>query len=344
VTIYESDRYARDDAKSQAWANFLASLVHGPELAKVILYLAPLDEVQSLCGPSAAACYGGRNSTIVASPDPLPDGTSPQSIIAHEYGHHVAANRSNAPWSALDYGTKRWASYEQICAGTVSGRFFPGNESDHYQLNPGEAFAETYRVLNEQRLGLVSAPWDVVDQSFFPDATALALVQQDVLTPWQAATVTRTSGHVTRSVVVRTPLDGRLQVSFAVERARAAHAGAAACEPSARCAAAGRPWAVDDVGHDGVRHAVLHRSGRPDLGHRFVSAQRLAALIRFPSGNSRTKIPLALGDGVLYPRYSRSLTMTTTPHTIPFLAQAMPTVAWCAIAPFTPSLARSCPS
>ena len=41
------------------------------------------------------------------------------------------------------------------CSKTAAGVLFPGAEDvARYSLNPGEAFAETYRVLNEQKLGL----------------------------------------------------------------------------------------------------------------------------------------------------------------------------------------------
>ena len=71
---------------------------------------------------------------------------------------------------SVDYGTKRWASYENVCARKIAaGVLFPGAEDvAPYMLNPGEAFAETYRVLNEQKLGL---PAGVMDDR---DADALS--------------------------------------------------------------------------------------------------------------------------------------------------------------------------
>jgi hypothetical protein len=55
----------------------------------------------------ALGCYGGQTLVVVGE---SMDGIAPSSIATHEYGHHVAANRSNAPWPAIDWGTKRWAS------------------------------------------------------------------------------------------------------------------------------------------------------------------------------------------------------------------------------------------
>ena len=103
---------------------------------------------------------------LVAPGETTTTEASAEGIIAHEYGHHVAASRNNAPWDAVDYGTKRWASYMNVCARTESGEFYPGDESEsNYRLNPGEGFAEAYRVLNERRLGLPESLWGIVSTS-----------------------------------------------------------------------------------------------------------------------------------------------------------------------------------
>jgi hypothetical protein len=220
VTIYVSDLYPQNAATAQRWADFLASLVHGPELSRLTAYLAPLQQVQSVCGADALACYSpGGESLVAPGDDPAAD-TSAEAVVAHEYGHHVAANRSDAPWSAEDYGTKRWASYTQVCAKTRAGQLFPGAETEpHYRLNPGEAFAESYRVLNERLAGRTETAWNVVSSTLYPDSTALAAVQQDVTTPWTGATVSRASGALgtrvrSRTVAVATPLDGTLRVTL----------------------------------------------------------------------------------------------------------------------------------
>ena len=61
---------------------------------------------------------------LVAPGETTTTEASTEGIIAHEYGHHVAASRNNAPWDAVDYGTKRWATYMQVCARTESGEFY----------------------------------------------------------------------------------------------------------------------------------------------------------------------------------------------------------------------------
>jgi hypothetical protein len=218
VTIYVSDAYAQDPATPQRWAEFLTSLVHGPELAKLKAYLAPLSEVQSICGAQALACYeAGRSLLVAPGEDPTAD-TSAEAVITHEYGHHVAANRSDAPWSALARGTKRWSSYENVCARTRRGAAFPGAEDfAHYRLNPGEAFAEAYRVLNERKLGVPEAPWSIVSTSFYPDASALAVLSADVTSPWRQAPPTVLTGTLragVRSYRISTPYDGTFRATL----------------------------------------------------------------------------------------------------------------------------------
>ncbi len=149
---------------------------------------------------------------VAPGENPFAD-TSAEGVIAHEYGHHVASFRSNAPWTAVDTGTKRWASYIQVCSRTQRGELFPGAESlPNYRLNPGEGFAEVYRLLNERRLGLAESPWGVVSNALLPDDTALSLVEQDVLQPWTGTTATKFSGTRNHSYSVATPLDGTLTV------------------------------------------------------------------------------------------------------------------------------------
>jgi hypothetical protein len=212
VGIRVSDSYPVDQALPQDWATYLGSLVHGPELARLTLNLLPLSGVQAVCGSQALACYDPQAQIIYASPDDQLNAPPAKEIVTHEYGHHIANNRTDPPWSALDYGTKRWSSYENICAKAAAGTASPGDEGLHYFQNSGEAFAESYRVLNLQKQGQTTIGWEIVDPSFYPDATALALLEQDVTTPWVAPTLTKLHGSfgtgVVRTFSVKSPLDG----------------------------------------------------------------------------------------------------------------------------------------
>jgi hypothetical protein len=211
-TIRVSPAYADADAIARRWAAFFPTLVHGSELAALDAYVAPLEEVQALCGsPDVLGCYGANRMVI---PDQVPGSISAASIATHEYGHHVAFNRVNPPWRAVDWGTKRWATHEQVCGRAATGTAYPGAEDGNYPLNPGEAFAETYRVLNETALGFPTT-WPIVDPSFRPDAAALDAVRADVTTPWAKPVVTarrvRFAGRArTWTVRVASPLDGTL--------------------------------------------------------------------------------------------------------------------------------------
>jgi hypothetical protein len=213
VTVFVSDTYPEDVATGQRWADFVASLVHGSEISNVVLYLAPLRQVQGICGRGALACYGGRLRSIFAPGEDSPDGVTAEAIVAHEYGHHVAANRSNAPWEAVDWGTKRWATHLRVCSRARTHELFPGSEGENYRLNPGEGFAEAYRVLNERRLGRAETEWGVVSQDLYPDDGALARLGEDVVSPWPGNANSKLRGRAGRAYTIETPLDGTLNVA-----------------------------------------------------------------------------------------------------------------------------------
>ena len=218
VRVFSSPSYPVDPTVNQRWADYLASLVHGPELATVTLYRAPAAEVAALCGSNVdvRGCYDDGRIVALGEDADL----AATAVVAHEYGHHLAANRTNAPWPALAWGTKRWSSYLDVCRLARAKEIFPGAEGPLlYFFNPGEGFAEAYRLLNERRLGLPESPWRIVDEMYRPDARALALLRQDVLEPWRAnGTVTRSGrfaagGKSTRTFGIATPRDGELTAS-----------------------------------------------------------------------------------------------------------------------------------
>ncbi len=219
VTIYvEQELLAADPGIPQRFADLLASLVHGSELGSLNLYLATLDRVHQVCGLGSFGCYSPNARSIVAVGQDV-RGIAARSIVTHEYGHHVANSRTNDPWPAIDWGTKRWSSYENVCKRQKAGELFPGDEGLNYELNPGEDFAETYRVLNERRAGVPEMPWQVVDQGLYPDQTALDLLAQDVTSPWTGNMTSTLQGRFTaratgRGFRIQTPLDGTFSASL----------------------------------------------------------------------------------------------------------------------------------
>jgi hypothetical protein len=214
VDVSVSAAYPADQPLGQRWADFFASLPHGRELARLKAFVAPLAEVQRICGGGAVGCYGD-DRLIVTNETVL--GFAPEEIARHEYGHHVARNRSNAPWSALDWGPKRWATAADVCHRVRWNTAYPGDESLLYKLNPGEAFAEAYRVLVDTKLGN-AATWPLVDRSFYPDQAALDAVEQDVVSPWTGPTAQFLRVHFVRGARsvwthrLWTRLDGTLRI------------------------------------------------------------------------------------------------------------------------------------
>jgi hypothetical protein len=184
VQVMFSPGYTPNPEIAQTYVNFLGGLPHGSELSKLSIFIATPDEVKQLCGgqEGTLACYSSATHTMTVPGEPLDQGpgVTTSYVIAHEYGHHVAAFRSNAPFAALDYGPKYWASYERVCLRTLEGRLAPGDEGQHYLANPGEAWADTFAHLTYP-----DAPWQFT-QLLRPDAGAYAAARQDVLTPWTA--------------------------------------------------------------------------------------------------------------------------------------------------------------
>jgi hypothetical protein len=221
VNVQVSDSYPVDPAFQQSIADFLAQLYHGSELQAAVFYVGTPAEVGRYCGSGEGGCYQQGMRRLFVPGEDLPGPISKETILAHEYGHYVADNRLNPPWPSLDWGPKRWATGENVCARRKQGTAFPGDESDHYSLNPGEAWAETYRLLNFQKLnwpGWVFSP-SQVDPSFSPGPAAFAAAKDDVLTPWTAPRVRTVTGHLTAASRTRplrrkivTPLDGLVTV------------------------------------------------------------------------------------------------------------------------------------
>ena len=150
-----------------AYAEFFAGLPHGAELAELRVTIVPPEEVPALCGAGMTACYVPRESTLVA-PGPEFDGP----LLAHEYGHHVAANRGGGVFSSVLMGPPRWASHAHVCAklrdSTVGIGW--GNE-------PAEAWADVYARLTYPEL-----PWRLTP-ALSPDDGAFLAALRDVVAP-----------------------------------------------------------------------------------------------------------------------------------------------------------------
>jgi hypothetical protein len=214
VTLAAS--YSGDPAVAQSYATFVGTLPHGAELADLRLVIVPAAEIDSACGGEAGtgilACYGASDQTMIVPGDQPAHGSVPTNyVIAHEYGHHIAAHRSNAPLDALDFGPKRWASFELVCSRTLQGRLAPGDQGENYLYNPGEAWAETYA-----HLVFPGRAWRFTPL-LKPTQGSLAAAAADVTQPWAVPTTTTSTGSTTRTFKLPLTLDGAftLQLSAA---------------------------------------------------------------------------------------------------------------------------------
>jgi hypothetical protein len=219
VDVRVSDGLPLETSTPEGWAEFIAGLTHGPEITRLRTYIVTFGEVQEICGSRALGCYGGGE---LVAPGELAADISPEEVVRHEYGHHVAYHRLNAPWTAIERGPKRWASAANVCAKVSRGEAYPGNQGTNYARNPGEAWAETYRLMDERKVGVTTANWQIVAPSFYPNEAALQAAEQDVLQPWTAPSTrlfTRVFGKRTAKIwwiPLATPLDGDVRISATV--------------------------------------------------------------------------------------------------------------------------------
>jgi hypothetical protein len=219
VTVLVSDSFA-PEVTPEDWAEFLVGLVHGSEMGQLTTYVAPLAEVQDICGSQALGCYS-RDRAITLGEN-LPDGTTGEAVLRHEYGHHIALHRSNAPWEAIEWGPKYWASAANVCARASRREAVPGGRGDDYGLNPGEAWAEVYRLVDERKAGITTASWDIIAPSFFPTEVMLQAAERDVVEPWTDEQTSVARRAVARGRVwlipLSTPLDGSYTISVVLPR------------------------------------------------------------------------------------------------------------------------------
>ena len=201
--------------RARRWAEFFSVLPHGDELDRVTINVVTAAELPDACRAEALGCY---RPGLLSFADEVVDGVTAEEVARHEYGHHVAANRLNSPWAAIDWGPKRWATAAGICADVKDGTAFPGDEGDHYAENSGEAWAEVYRILAERTAGLPGNLWSIVVGRYYPDDAALAAAREDVLHPWTGPATRRYSGQFVKGGTrvwqrpLATALDGSITV------------------------------------------------------------------------------------------------------------------------------------
>jgi hypothetical protein len=258
VAVEASPSYAPDPAADQKLVDFLDSRVHGPELGDLSVYVGTPAEIVDLCGgdPSVVACYAIDEQRMYV-PGESVRGVPAEYAITHEYGHHIASWRSNAPWDALDWGAKRWASAVRVCTWVRERFLFPGNQGAHYWDDPGEGFADTYAHMHYPQ-----APWDY-NLLMRPTARSMAALREDVLHPWSEPRSRTFRGrlgvrHAKRSFHIRLTLDGDVDLKL-----RAPRGTVYEVEAQTRGFAAGRK--LRGGGEFGVEWCRQHRLDKVDL-------------------------------------------------------------------------------
>jgi hypothetical protein len=213
VRIEVDPAWAATDALQRVLGT-LGATVHGPEINNLKVHIADQNNLYELCGQNATACYFPSSQTMVVSGSPTnPNNQMPQGmVIAHEYGHHIEANRSFPGWYASNLGARHWATYEHVCEGVAAGRLFPGDEGLHYWENPGEAFAQAYATM----LYPNAVPWW---WSFAePDQGALDAIRTDVADTSQGTPATWSAKLGPRSpsaaTTISAALDGPITVTL----------------------------------------------------------------------------------------------------------------------------------
>jgi hypothetical protein len=195
-------------AAVQGVVNFVASRIHGPEIARLHMLVAKPDEIHVQCGAQeAVACYFPGEQRMYVPGERDPSGIPTEYVITHEYGHHIATFRKNAIDDAFLIGPEYWATYEHVCSGVLGGRYFPGDQGSHYLDNPGEGWADSYAHLPEH---YPNFPFQF-NAGFIRDQGAFDAIHKDITQPWAGPTdktFSSSSGRRTQRFTQTVTLDG----------------------------------------------------------------------------------------------------------------------------------------
>jgi hypothetical protein len=169
LRVYASNAFPTwNEGLNRKWARRFVALPHGKELSQLTVFLSPYNEVSldDVCGTDADSCYDSdTNMMYLAVDQPESD---PYQVAMHEYGHHLATFLGTNEWEAVDMGPRHWAAAADVRALTKQHRLWPGDQDEHWFENPGEIWAETYRVVASNFVGVRPDPWDSVEDTWNP--------------------------------------------------------------------------------------------------------------------------------------------------------------------------------
>ena len=126
----------------------LAGLVHGPELSSLTVYIATLDQrdadVRLGCARLLREQPPDRDRAGLR-------GITARAVVTHEYGHHVANNRDNAPGRPSTRARSAGRPTSASAGGRSPASSPRATRAPATRSTPARRFAEDYRVLNERR-------------------------------------------------------------------------------------------------------------------------------------------------------------------------------------------------
>ena len=238
-----------------------------PELSSLTTYIAPLDEIRVLCGNGALGCY--RQNRSVALGETLPDGTTPEEVIRHEYGHHIALYRSNAPWQAIDWGPEELGIRRGHLRARGPQRGVPGQRGRALRSESRRGLGRDVPADGRAKAGITTATWPIIAPSLYPAEAALVAAEKDVVQPWTTGTQSVFRKSVAKGktwwIPLSTPLDGSLAVTARLPRGgRARVELMAANRRTMLKRAVPRPARRAPHQGDRLRPAVLVRAGEPE--------------------------------------------------------------------------------